>query len=94
MIRSAIARDLSPPLLQRGLLRRHPRPSNLRLRHVDRRNGRGRAISEYWKYIAELPGVSSCLVDSCHVERRQPPAPLHGVVFDILAAGHPRRKFL
>ncbi|MGX1352817.1 hypothetical protein AB7M49_006426 [Bradyrhizobium elkanii] len=38
-------------------------------------------ISEYWKYVPELPDVSSCFV-----ERRPPPAPLHGVVFDILAA--------
>src|SRR5882757_2282794 len=41
----------------------------------------GYTISEYWKNIPELPDVSSCLV-----ERRQPPATLHGVVFDILAA--------
>src|SRR5882757_720146 len=41
----------------------------------------GYTISEYWKNIPELPDVSSGLV-----ERRQPPATLHGVVFDILAA--------
>src|SRR5882757_1944591 len=41
----------------------------------------GHTISEYWKNIPDLPDVSSCLV-----ERRQPPATLHGVVFDILAA--------
>src|SRR5882757_4774047 len=45
-----------------------------------RRRG-GYTISEYWKNIPELPDVSSCLV-----EGRQPPATLHGVVFDILAA--------
>ncbi|WP_338822406.1 hypothetical protein [Bradyrhizobium septentrionale] len=38
-----------------------------------------RAISEYWKNAPDLPDGSSCLV-----ERRHPPATLHGVVFDIL----------
>src|SRR5882757_601768 len=50
-------------------------------------SGRGEhTISEYWKNIPELPDVSSRLV-----ERRQPPATLHGVVFDILAARLRRR---
>src|SRR5882757_2260853 len=48
------------------------------------RRGGACAISEYWKNIPELPDVSSCLVG--RVERRPPPATLHGVVFDILAA--------
>ncbi|WP_208764005.1 hypothetical protein [Bradyrhizobium macuxiense] len=62
------------------------------LRRVGKRHGpspakhslraRGvRKISEYWKYTPDLPDGSSR-----RVERRQPPAPLHGVVFDILAA--------
>ncbi|WP_210168337.1 hypothetical protein, partial [Bradyrhizobium pachyrhizi] len=42
-------------------------------------------ISEYWKYIPDLPDVSSY-----PVEGLQPRAPLHGVVFDILPA-HLRR---
>src|SRR5882757_4897905 len=45
------------------------------------RRGGACTISEYWKNIPELPDVSSRLV-----ERRPPPATLHGVVFDILAA--------
>ncbi|MGY3483822.1 hypothetical protein ACVW1C_001705 [Bradyrhizobium sp. USDA 4011] len=38
-------------------------------------------ISEYWKYTPDLPDASSGPVDG-----RQPPVPLHGVVFDILPA--------
>src|SRR5882757_7776961 len=45
------------------------------------RRGDACTISEYWKNTPELPDVSSRLV-----ERRPPPATLHGVVFDILAA--------